>query len=244
MIAMAHEVGLYTIVSTNAHALDHSMAKALIRSRLNRIIVSIDGFSEDSYAAYRVGGNLQKALEGLKYLRQAKEQFKSSIIIELQVLRLKTNEHEWNWIKKHYKGLGATRLVFKTAQLYDFENGNPLMPTNERYSRYRKTTNGTYIHKKSSRRISLPYAGASKTQMFWTALREGARSCYRLWSGCVITTNGDVLPCCYDKNHKYVLGNITTQTLKEIIYSRASYSLRKQILQGKHIPAMCKNCDR
>ena len=151
MIAAAHKAGLYTIVSTNAQSLSQDMANALVQSGLNRIIVSIDGFSEESYQAYRIGGSLQKALDALRYLANAKRLHKSHIRIELQTLRLKTNEHEWNWIKKNYKQLGATHLAFKTAQLYDFEHGHPLMPTSERYSRYRKTTDGTYIHKKSSR---------------------------------------------------------------------------------------------
>ena len=233
MIAMAHKVGLYTIVSTNAQALNCSTTEALVNSGLYRIIVSIDGFSEESYAAYRVGGSLHKALEGLQHLANAKAELHSRIRIELQVLRLRSNEHEWDWIKKNYKKLGATHLVFKTAQLYNFEHGHPLMPTDERYSRYRKTTNGTYIHKSS--RLS-PLASSPYRLI-------ASRPCLRLWSGCVISTNGEVLPCCYDKDHKHTLGNITTQTLAEIFHSQKAHSLRRQILRG-HLPEMCKNCDK
>ena len=100
MIAAAHQVGLYTIVSTNAQALNQPMAEALVKSGLSHVIVSIDGFSEESYAAYRVGGSLHKALEGLLFLRQAKDNWHSPIRIELQVLRLRSNEHEWQWIQR------------------------------------------------------------------------------------------------------------------------------------------------
>ena len=228
MITAAHKVGLYTIVSTNAQALNRSMAEALVKSGLNHIIVSIDGFSEESYTVYRVGGSLHKALEGLQHLANAKAVFHSRIRIELQVLRLKSNEHEWQWIKKNYKKLGATHLVFKTAQLYNFEHGHPLMPSDERYSRYKKTADGTYIHKKSSR---------------LSPLTLNLSPCRRLWSGCVITTNGDVLPCCYDKEHKHVLGNITTQSISEIFHSKKAHQLREQILHNKAVPMMCHNCD-
>ena len=227
MIAAAHQVGLYTIVSTNAQALSRSTAEALVKSGLSHIIVSIDGFSEESYAAYRVGGSLHKALEGLQHLANAKAELHSRIRIELQVLRLRSNEHEWDWIKKNYKKLGATHLVFKTAQLYNFEHGHPLMPTDERYSRYRKTADGTYVHKKSSRLSPLAF---------------NLSPCKRLWSGCVITTSGDVLPCCYDKDHRHTLGNITTHTLTEIFHSNKANTLRKHILKG-HLPEMCKNCN-
>jgi radical SAM protein with 4Fe4S-binding SPASM domain len=230
MIAMAHQVGLYTIVSTNAQALSRSTAEALVKSGLSHIIVSIDGFSEESYAAYRVGGSLHKALEGLQHLANAKAELHSRIRIELQVLRLRSNEHEWDWIKKNYKKLGATHLVFKTAQLYNFEHGHPLMPTEERFSRYKQTADGTYVHKRSHQLFSLPF-------------REGVGLCLRLWSGCVITTSGNVLPCCYDKDHRHALGNISFQSLSEIFHSNKANTLRQHILNG-HLPEMCKNCNQ
>ena len=235
MITMAHQVGLYTIVSTNAQALNRSTAEALVKSGLNRIIVSIDGFSEKSYAAYRIGGSLHKALEGLQHLANAKAEFHSRIRIELQVLRLRSNEHEWDWIKKNYKSLGATHLVFKTAQLYNFEHGHPLMPTDERYSRYRKTADGTYVHKKSSPLHSTPY----------TLHRAFGALCLRLWSGCVITTSGEILPCCYDKDHRHAYGNITQQSLAEIYHSAKANALRRHVLRHSDKPLeMCKNCNQ
>ena len=236
MIAMAHKVGLYTIVSTNAQTLSRSTAEALVKSGLNRIIVSIDGFSEESYAVYRVGGSLQKALEGLQHLANAKAELHSHICIELQVLRLRSNEHEWQWIKKNYKSLGATHLVFKTAQLYNFEHGHPLMPSNERYSRYRKTANGTYEHKKSSRLSPLALSPHRLIAL---------QPCLRLWSGCVITTNGDVLPCCYDKDHRHAYGNIMEQSLAELYHSTKAKALRRRVLrhQGEKLE-MCKNCNQ
>ena len=227
MIARAHQAGLYTIVSTNAQALDKSMANALVNSGLDRIIVSIDGFSDESYAAYREGGSLQKALEGLQFLRDSKAIHHSSIRVELQVLRLRSNEHEWGWIQRHYKSLGATHLVFKTAQFYDYKDGNPLMPTEERYSRYRKTADGTY-------RLCRPHLSSSSR----------VSPCYRLWSGCVITTQGEVLPCCYDKEHGYSFGNIMKDDLRTIFHSQVADDLRcRVLLHPDKLPDMCTNCN-
>ena len=230
MISRAREQGVFTIVSTNAQALTHNMAEELVKSGLNRIIVSIDGFSEESYAAYRVGGSLHNALEGLRYLREAKYRYHSSICIELQVLRLRSNEHEWQWIRQNYRKLGATRLIFKTAQLYDYQYGHPLMPTDERYSRYKKSADGTY------------YLQRSRTSNLALSLFHQS-PCYRLWSGCVITTNGEVLPCCYDKEHRHSLGNITTQSLSTIFHSARAHAFRLQVLSSKNTsPKICQNC--
>ena len=219
MIARAREAGLFTVVSTNAQALTRNMAHELVKSGLHRIIVSIDGFSEESYAAYRVGGDLHRALEGLQFLREAKAEYGSSICIELQVLRLRSNEHEWQWIERHYKSLGATRLVFKTAQLYDYQHGHPLMPTDDRYSRYKKGEDGIY-HLARPRR----------------------RSCYRLWSGCVVTTTGEVLPCCYDKAGEHAFGSLMEQNLEKVWHNKNADDFRRQVLQDNHAIPICREC--
>ena len=212
MIREAHEAGLYTIVSTNAQALTQERAEALVASGLNRIIISMDGLTDETYNAYRVGGSLDKTKAAIRYLREAK----GKTIIELQCLRLRTNEHEWREFKRVYKELGADRLVFKTAQLYDYANGHPLMPTDPRYSRYTKGADGLYHRKKLG------------------------RGCLRVWSGVVVTTNGEVLPCCYDKSHEFAYGNIMTAPLKELFANEKALAFRKAAMHEQ--PEICKEC--
>ena len=218
MIREAHEAGLYTIVSTNAQALTSEIAQALVEAGLSRIIVSMDGLTETSYNAYRVGGSLEKTKAALRYLHEAKEHLHGRTIIELQVLRLRTNEHEWSEFKKLYKSLGADRLVFKTAQLYDYQSGHSLMPSDPRYSRYVQGTDGLY-HR-----------------------RRLHKTCLRVWSGVVITTTGDVLPCCYDKSHAYAYGNIKEHSIRELFCNKKSMAFRKAALQEQ--PQICQECWR
>ena len=227
MIREAHEAGLYTIVSTNAQAMTQEMAQALVESGLDRIIISMDGLTDESYNAYRVGGSLEKCKEALRWLREAKSVCtlsaqrsvfcqRSGLIIELQVLRLRTNEHEWTAFKKQYKALGADRLVFKTAQLYDYANGHPLMPSNPKYSRYVQGKDGLYHRRKLS------------------------KGCFRVWSGCVITTTGEVLPCCYDKSHAYAYGNIMNTRMRELFGNEKAIAFRQAAFQQK--PQICQEC--
>jgi len=218
MIREAHEAGLYTLVSTNAQALTPEIAQALVDAGLSRIIVSMDGLTDETYNAYRVGGSLEKTKAALRYLHEAKELLHARTIIELQVLRLRTNEHEWAEFKKQYKALGADRLVFKTALLYDYKNGNSLMPSNSRYSRYIQGSDGLYHRKRLH------------------------KTCLRAWSGVVITTTGEVLPCCYDKSHAHAYGNIKECSLREIFCNEKSFAFRKAVLQEQ--PQICKECWR
>ena len=220
MIKAASKEGIYTIVSTNALAITPLLAEQLMQAGLSRIIVSIDGMSEESYSAYRVGGSLHKAVEGLVTLRQAKDTTGSRTHIELQMLRLRSNENEWSTISQRYHKMGADSLTFKTAQFYNFEHGNPLMPSNEKYSRYAKGKDGLYHLK-----------------------RKPACSCKRLWTGCVITVTGEVLPCCYDKSACFSFGNIFLQDLKTIWHGEKANRFRKLILQKRSRPSICHNCE-
>ena len=220
MIREAHEAGLYTIVSTNAQAMTARMAEELVAAGLDRIIISMDGLTPETYNAYRIGGDIEKTKAALRYLREAKHSTPNTLhptpIIELQCLRLRSNEHEWEDFKREYKTLGADRLVFKTAQLYDYRDGHPLMPTNPKYSRYLQGKDGKYHRRKLG------------------------KGCFRVWSGVVVTTNGEVLPCCYDKAHTHAYGNIMSAHMKDLFAGEKAQAFRRAAFQEQ--PAICREC--
>ncbi|MCQ2342900.1 MAG: radical SAM protein [Paludibacteraceae bacterium] len=236
MIRLAHEQHIYTVTSTNAQALTPQLATRLIQSGLDRIIVSIDGLSDESYTAYRQGGSIEQALAGLTYLRQAKQAVNGHTHIELQCLRLRSNESEWDTFRKQYRQLGADSLTLKTAQIYDYEHGNPLMPSDNRYSRYAPMPDGTYLPKNR-----LPH---------WYNRLLPHQPCHRLLTGCVITVNGDVLPCCFDKSHRHTMGNIFASPAQEkaatslyaIWHSDAFRTFRHQVRMSRSHFTMCDNC--
>ncbi|MCQ2348144.1 MAG: SPASM domain-containing protein [Paludibacteraceae bacterium] len=239
MIQLAHQARIYTIVSTNAQALTPLLAEKIIQAGLDRIIVSIDGLSEESYTAYRQGGSLNKALQGLIDLRNAKNQLGAHTHIELQCLRLKSNEHEWALFQRSYRQMGADSLSLKTAQFYDYEHGNSLMPTDQQYSRYQQMEDGNYM---SKNRL---YIG--KTQLFQKLLHRHA--CKRLLMGCVITVHGNVLPCCFDKSHQHVMGNLFNETsdtahstLRAIWHNDDFRRFRHQVRLSRQTFPICMNC--
>lgn len=219
MIHLAKDYGLYTLLSTNGQLLDREMAKELTVSGLDQIIISMDGLTQSSYGAYRAGGSVEKAIAALGYLREEKERQKASIVIELQCLRLRSNETEWDTLKQQYRQLGADMLTLKTAQFYDYANGHPLMPTEPRYSRYKQDKTGTYVLRKKTR-----------------------NRCHRLWSGCVIDAEGNVLPCCFDKGRDHSFGNIATETLKQIWYGDKARQYRERVMHSRQEIAICQNC--
>lgn len=220
MIKTAKSKRLYTMTSTNAQLIDRETARNLVASGLDKIIISVDGITQESYAQYRRGGNLQKVISGIGFIHYWKKELQQSTpIIEVQCLRLKSNQHEWQPLKQLYKEWGADRLVFKTAQFYDFQNGNILMPDNERFCRYRQQKNGQ-----------------------WTPKGKLHNSCFRLWSGAVIDTKGNVLPCCFDKSGQFAFGNLHEQSFQEIWFGEKANAFRRQILSDRKAFDMCCNC--
>ncbi len=238
MVHEAAQQGLYTIVSTNAQALDRVMAKRLVVSGLHRIIISMDGLSQSSYETYRKGGSVEKARAAIRYLREEREIARRQRlisgdypIIELQCLLLRSNEREQALMRKTYRLLGADRLTFKTAQFYDYQYGNPLMPARDRDRRYEQCADGTYRLKRHPLR------------RLWHAL-TCISPCYRLWAGCVLTTNGDILPCCYDKSHTHAYGNIHHATLATLFRSKQADAFRQTAIRTafQQAPEICQNC--
>src|SRR5690606_28650141 len=78
MVQYAASKKIYTATSTNAHYLNDDHAKKTVESGLDRLIISIDGTTQDVYQQYRVGGNLEKVLQGARNIIKWKRALKSA----------------------------------------------------------------------------------------------------------------------------------------------------------------------
>lgn len=220
MVQYASLKGIYTSTSTNAHYLKEDTAKATVTSALDRLIISIDGTSQDSYESYRVGGSLEKVVEGTKNVLRWKKELKSKTPhVIFQFLVVKPNEHQIPGVRSLANELGVDQVVLKTAQIYDYEQGSDLIPTQDRYSRYRKTKDGSYEIKNK-------------------LLNE----CWKMWHSCVITWDGKVVPCCFDKDAHFVLGDLTKNSFNEIWTGEKYNRFRASLLRSRSEIEICKNC--
>ena len=221
MVKYASGKGIYTATSTNAHYLNDSNAKKTVESGLDRLIISIDGTTQEVYQQYRVGGNLNKVLEGARNIVKWKKELKSSTpFILFQFLVVKPNQHQINGIKDLAKEIGVDDVWLKTAQVYDYEKDpNQLIPTIEQYSRYKKNNKGAVEFK-------------NKLQ----------NHCWRLWQATVISWDGLVVPCCFDKDAVHKLGDLKGKPFKEIWHNREYKNFRKQILESRKNIDICANC--
>ena len=79
LIQIATDKGVGTTISTNfSFPFGEERAEALVASGLTTLGVSLDGASQETYVQYRVKGNLDKALENVRGINQAKHKLGSS----------------------------------------------------------------------------------------------------------------------------------------------------------------------
>ena len=220
LVRIASLNNIFTSTSTNAHYLTPEKAEETVKSGLSKLIISIDGTTQETYEQYRVGGSLDKVKEGTKNMVEARKKLgMTTPHLVFQFLVVKPNEHQIDEIKELAKEYEVDEVTLKTAQIYDYENGNPLIPKNEKFSRYIKKKDGTYQLK-----------------------HELKDECWRMWHSNVVTWNGNVVPCCFDKDAKYVMGNVLKSPLKEIWKGNKYQNFRKQLWKNRETIDICQNC--
>ena len=220
LVRYATQRKIYTSTSTNAHYLSNAQAEQTVRSGLSRLIISVDGTTQDTYQAYRVGGNLEKVITGTRHILAWKKKLRSTTPhVIFQFLVVKPNEHQIPDVLRLAKSLGVDEVKLKTAQIYDYANGSALIPTQGRYSRYRRNADGTYRIK-----------------------NRFDNHCWKMWHSCVVTWDGNVVPCCFDKDAHHVLGNLNEQSFAEIWQSAAYNTFRATLLKSRTEVEMCRNC--
>ena len=137
--------------------------------------------------------------EAVQHLTKWKKELKSSTPhIAIQFVVFKSNEHQIADVKALKHKWSVDEIKIKTAQFYEYENGNELMPEDLTYARYKKNNEGKYEMKNT--------------------LED---SCWKMWHSCVVTWDGKVVPCCFDKDAHHVLGNVSENTFEKVWKSNA-----------------------
>jgi radical SAM protein with 4Fe4S-binding SPASM domain len=220
LVKEAKTFNIFTITSTNAHYLTDELASETIKSGLDKLIISVDGTTAETYRKYRVGGDFEKVLEGTRRLVEQKKLAKAHHPhIVWQFVVFKHNEHQIEDIKRLGKDLQVDEVSIKTAQVYDFEEAHQIIPSTSKYARYKLN-------------------GAGKFEIKNKLLNQ----CWRMWQGCVITWDGKIVPCCFDKDAKHSVGELNQQSFAEIWKSPNYNAFRQAVLIGRKEIDICANC--
>ena len=221
MVRLAKARNVPTITSTNVHYIRTPQdAEDIVGSGLDEIILSLDGANAETYTKYRVGGNFNRVLEGIRYLTAAKRRLDADHpLVHLQFIIMKHNESEVDDIRRLAAELDVDRLTLKTAQVYTQEEARNYLPSDGAQSRYRYDTEAL------------------------TTKSKIVNTCRHLWYSTVVNWDGSVSPCCFDKDLRHGLGNALNGRTFDGIWTGESYtSFRNAILKDRASVLMCRNC--
>lgn len=204
------------VISTNGHFLDRESCLLLTRSGLRKVIIAYDGATPEVYNLYRVGGDHRLVTEGIRTLSRTVREQRSPLKTELQFLIHRGNEHETGAAAAFAASVGA-RFRVKTMQLLDRASAVRWMPSDPKKSRY---------------------SGPEGRR----GARPPLRGCFRMWRSAVITSDGDVVPCCFDKHGANRMGNLSSQSFSEIWRSEKYRNFRAAVMRSREEMDICRDC--
>jgi MoaA/NifB/PqqE/SkfB family radical SAM enzyme len=188
MIAYAKKKDISILLSSNLSIkLTDDYIDRLVLSGLDRMIVSLDGVTQESYGKYRRNGDLALVRENLLRLQRAKQRLgRATPKLIWQFLVFRHNEHEVEEARAIHKDWGADEFTVCGAEM-------PMEPHNEGFERSSIPEYNIYhpdhlFQKEAERQMT------------------SDRACAWLYGVFVLNPNGRVSPCCATPSEKLDFG--------------------------------------
>ena len=188
------------------------------------LVVAVDGLDQVSYEQYRKGGTLELVINSIKNLVDVRNDMgvKHPLII-FRFIVMKHNEHQVSQVKAFAADLGVDVLTFRSAviQRSDISLESDLTPEATKYQQF-------------------DYKDMPSEE---TRLQRRTNYCHRPYANLMVFSNGDVVSCENDFNASKPLGNITDQSLREILTSETSRSFLKEFRKDLDQFHFCQTCE-
>lgn len=208
---------LNTLVSTNGHFLSEENAEKLAISGLKELVISLDGMDQETYSWYRINGNFELVTRGIMNVSEAVNRNSSPMKVILQFLVNKKNEHQTGEARKLARKVNA-RLRLKSMQIINKDDFDKWLPSENRFTRYKNKCN------------------------IYTLKNSYPDRCARLWFNPVVSWDGKVLPCCFDKDADHVMGDLNEDSFRDIWTGPKYRIFRKSVLSERQLNDICLNC--
>lgn len=233
-------VDVYTI--SNGTLLKDDLARRLVELGLNRLVISLDAATPETYAKIRPPGAFADVVAGLLSVKKWKEALQRDLPrVELAFVGMKANIAEFPDMVRLAGQVGADKVFLQAMGEYASVEGESIAVHDKALGR-RLFEAGAQIGADSGIAVELlpadqfePDRGHANIPGDTTGLRK---DCGDLWNKAVITTTGDVMACCAAPVR---LGNLRENSFVEIWRGKAYSELRRRFL-GNNPPEMCRNC--
>lgn len=206
-------------IVTNGELLSRFSPEDIVKSNLDVLSISLNAHSRETYESINTGLNYDKVMSNVAgMLSNPSTRQKTRLFFTVTA----QNEYEVYKAMKYWKRQGvSTRVSGVTNRAGTLDN----------FERLRPRTN---------------YYNGSGLSTVWRRLISRMRhaiGCHVPFYEMSILFNGDVLICSEDWNRTSVVGNVTTQSLKEIWNSKEINEIRRLLLRKKFEQIdSCKEC--
>jgi radical SAM protein with 4Fe4S-binding SPASM domain len=205
-------------VSTNGHFLTGENSRKLAESCIKKLIISLDGMNDETYSRYRVGGDLKKVIAGIRDISKELSRVRSSMKFEIQFLVNRYNESQIPAAEQFAKEVRAN-LKLKSMQIINYKESEKWLPGDEKFRRYKVDKDGILTPKNSYK-----------------------NRCLRLWLNPVVTWDGKVIPCCFDKDAEHIMGDLNEASFREIWHGKKFKTFKGSVLKARRTIEICRNC--
>jgi tungsten cofactor oxidoreducase radical SAM maturase len=246
MIQKVRERDLNVTLGSNGLLLSAEMARELVRLGVDRLIVSVDGVKQETYADIR-GATLSQVLNNIRGLNEAKSQLGSlTPALGIEFVVLQSNVSELPELTRLASRLNAARVLVSNVLPYTEEMRNEILYGYEPRPPF---SAGGWPVKADA---WVMWGTLELPRMHWGAER---RCRFVQDRAGVVGWDGGVSPC-YALSHnynyftvdgrkkqvsRYVLGNVNEQPLAEIWMSEEYVRFRSEV-RGFYFPS-CPDCD-
>lgn len=218
MIQYAAEAKIFTRLSSNFSVnFKEGFLKKLICSGLGRLVIDIDGTTQEVYEKYRIGGDLNLVIENTKKALSIKKEKKLEYpIIQARMLVMKHNEHQ----------IEDFKTLARELEVDEFELGNIQMNPNSAAKEWLPNNSEFVYDTYKGERVNTP--------------------CHWPWSGLVINSDGGISSCSIVDDAGSDFGNVFENSISEIWNNEKYVSARTTWRKDKKpseitICNICKN---
>ncbi len=203
-------------ISTNATLLRPSAQENILQSKLDTIIIAIDGATKDVYENVRkserftyeeVKANVEQ------FLARRRELGLKRPHVMLSIIAMDVTSPDFDGFRDHWLAQGADEILYKPYVNWGGQNSEVF--DDLQVAEQRVVFERPHVH-----------------------------PCKLLWQSLQITWDGLVVPCCYDYDAKMVMGDLKTQALADIWNGPAYQAMRQAELEGRNNSDLCSNCSQ
>ncbi len=250
ILRLAKEAGCEVRTISNGSLMTRDVSEKLVELGLDDLTISVDAATPETYRQIRVGGDFKKLVKQIKRLQKIKKKKgKERPFLHFGFVGMKRNIRELPELVKIAAKLGVQSVILQEMGEYEDTRGESVA------FHYRDLGKEVYEEAATlGRELGVDVALFPPDQFDDSSLHinpaRGNRDdvirippgyrkdCDVPWKETVVTTEGDVLPCC---SASKPMGNILQTPFEEIWVSQPYQSFRRRLLSSDP-PLMCKTC--